>query len=91
MAEHLTEDELRAKVREHIRYIGTTQKSLAEALGVSAQHMSDFLRGNRAPGQAIARGFGYERIVLYRPRAATARDDRATLGRAPCSEGGDHG
>lgn len=44
----------------------STQKALAQAIGVSGQYLSDVLRGKREPGEAVLRFLGYEKIVGYR-------------------------
>lgn len=42
-----------------------TQLKLAEELGISPQHLSDMLKGNRMPGKALRRKMGIEKRVIF--------------------------
>ncbi len=45
-----------------------TQRQVADDLGVSAQYLTDVLKGRRAPGKKILDGLGLERLIIYRKR-----------------------
>jgi transcriptional regulator with XRE-family HTH domain len=47
------------------RLAGTTQKRLAEELGVSATYLNDVLHGRREPGDAILSALGLVREVRH--------------------------
>lgn len=42
-----------------------TQKALAKRLGISAQYLSDILKGRREPGQKMLDALGLERVITY--------------------------
>ena len=52
--------ELRTRLRR------TTQKALADDLGLSKQYLCDVLRGRREPGPKILSALKLERVVTYR-------------------------
>ena len=57
-----------ADVIEHLRNEVETsgsQKSVAEAAGVSQQYLTDVLKLRRAPSGALLSWLGYNRVVLY--------------------------
>jgi transcriptional regulator with XRE-family HTH domain len=43
-----------------------SQASFARAAGVSQQYVNDVLKRDKAPGEAILRALGLERVVTYR-------------------------
>lgn len=45
------------------------QAACAKILGVSAQYLSDCLKGRREIGKSIAIPLGYEPITVYVPRS----------------------
>lgn len=44
----------------------SSQKCVAESLGISPQYLSDILKGRREPGKSVLAAMGYDRIVFYR-------------------------
>lgn len=63
----LTADGVRDLLRTRLMEYGGEQQQFARELGVSPQYLSDVLHRRREPGDAILRGLGVERVVLYRP------------------------
>lgn len=61
----LTEQELLDYLRTAIQQAGS-QQAFARQHGISAQYISDVLRGRREIGAKIAQALGYERVVRYR-------------------------
>jgi DNA-binding transcriptional regulator YdaS (Cro superfamily) len=61
----MTEDQLRAIMRDKLSARGA-QRAFAQQHGVSEQYLSDWLKGRRDAGPAIASACGYERVVTYR-------------------------
>ena len=43
-------------------------RSAAAKWGVSPAYLSQVVRGNTRPGEAILRAIGYERVTMYRKR-----------------------
>jgi hypothetical protein len=42
------------------------QKEIASDIGMSAQFLSDVIRGRRSPTSVLAGKLGYERVILFR-------------------------
>ncbi len=57
-------DELRRILRALSYELGT-QKALAEALGVSAQYLTDIIHGKREPGETVLCALGLTRRKVY--------------------------
>lgn len=74
MPRYFSNSQLREKVRAMIGY-DTTQKIVADRLGVSGAYLSDFLKGNRAAGPKILTALGYETEPFYRESARAPADD----------------
>jgi len=49
-----------------VKAAGSNQSALAKEIGISAQYLSDVLRGNRNPGKKILDFLGIEKVVIYR-------------------------
>lgn len=48
-----------------LAYKCCSQKDAAKKIGISPQHFSDVVRGNREVSQAIAAHFGFRRVCLF--------------------------
>ena len=44
----------------------STQKVLAQKIGISEAYLSDVIHGRREPGNKILSFLGYEKVVCYR-------------------------
>lgn len=44
----------------------STQKALAQKIGISPQYLADILDGRRAPGKKVLTFLGYEKVICYR-------------------------
>ncbi len=49
------------------RCTGTTQRAVAEQLGVTVSYLNDVLQQKREPGPKILTALGLERRISYRP------------------------
>ena len=45
---------------------GSTQKNVADMLGISPQYLCDVVQGRREPGPKILDALHLERLVIYR-------------------------
>jgi transcriptional regulator with XRE-family HTH domain len=64
-AEYFTADVLVAQLAEKIAK--STQKDVAQELGISQQYVNDVLKRRRPPGPSVSKKLGYERVPnLYR-------------------------
>lgn len=61
-----------ARLEEAIRHAGSAS-AWAAAAGVSQAYVSDVRLGRRAPGVAVLRALGLQRVVSYAPAAETGR------------------
>ena len=61
----MTEDELRAMMRERLKGRGA-QRAFATQHSISEAYLSDYLRGRRGAGEKIAAACGLVRVVTYR-------------------------
>lgn len=57
-------DQLRERTWRDVRDLGG-QHALADRVGISRPHLSDFLRGNRGPPRLLLEYFGLREQVLY--------------------------
>ena len=60
----LTADDVRSMVTTMLTK--STQKELAENLGISLSYLNDYLHFRRAPGAKLLDELGIQRVVLYR-------------------------
>jgi len=60
----MTSRQIVAELRRRLK--GSSQRQLAEDLGVSAAYICKILSGNRAPGRKIAEALGLRRIVAFK-------------------------
>jgi len=58
------EQEVLERIREAIRLRGSA-KELAEVHGISAQYLSDIVKGRRRISPAVAQKFGFEMLVTF--------------------------
>ena len=71
----MTENELLAEFRALFNWNGTaklTAKQWAKDHGFSQAYVSDVLHGRRGVADRFAEALGYERVVTFRKRMATA-------------------
>jgi predicted transcriptional regulator len=47
----------------------STQRAMAEKMGVSESYLSDVLRGRREPTDRCLTAIGFEKVTFYRPIA----------------------
>jgi len=68
----------------------TTQRELADELGVSASYLNDYLHFRREPGAKLLEALGLQRVVTYERAPPNARVDRpdAALSRQVRSDDG---
>lgn len=62
----------------------STQKKVAEYLGISTQYLTDILKGRRDPGPMVLRKLGFEKVIGYKyigknPKPPPADDEETTL------------
>jgi hypothetical protein len=74
----LTTDEFLEELRWQLRMFDT-QKDAAEAWAISAQYLSDVLRGVRAPGQMVASALGFSKSVCFTRLTGEVRSDSELL------------
>jgi len=69
----ITEKELRKIIRDSIgpRKTYPSQKSLAQAMGVSEQYVSDILRHLKPISNNVAMFFGYRLVKIYKEMVET--------------------
>ena len=63
----MSDDQLRSVLYRMAHDLGG-QNKLAAKLGCSVNYLSDVMRWNKAPGQAITDPMGLERVVTYRAK-----------------------
>jgi hypothetical protein len=59
---------MRELLRQRVEAAGG-QSACAKALGISAQYLSDCLKGRREVGKSIAEPMGYKAVMVYVPLA----------------------
>ena len=59
---------MRKMLRQKVEAAGG-QSACAKSLGVSAQYLSDCLKGRREIGKSIAEPMGYRPVIVYVPLA----------------------
>lgn len=64
--EVLTDHDVMLLVKQRLK--GTTQKQLADKLGVSAAYLNDYLHFRREPGAKLLDGLGLKRVVMYKQK-----------------------
>ncbi len=64
----MTDAQLKALLRAKVREYGS-QLAFAEAVGLSAQYVSDVLKGRRPAGPKLLKALGYEWVREIRPVA----------------------
>jgi hypothetical protein len=57
--------QLIGRLERELKVLGTSRR-LAAKMDVTHSHMSDVLKGTRAPGPSLLRSMGLERVVMYR-------------------------
>lgn len=65
MLDLVDEDELVRRLQD-MRYQFSTDKEMAEHLGISSQYLHDVVNRRREIGMKFARALGYEPIRMYR-------------------------
>lgn len=64
IADNLNEREMLAEIRRQADQV--SQKKLAQRIGFSPQYLCDVLQTRREISGALARAFGFERVVSFR-------------------------
>ncbi len=80
MAASLTEEQLRKWTRKELTE-WNSQEEYAQANGMSAAYLSDFLSGKRGPGAKMLEALGFERVVMFRRRRSCATKSRMNVER----------
>ena len=65
---YVNKDKAMRMIRTAVRRSGS-QKQFAEDAGVSAQYLSDMLKGRREPARAVLEAVGLEKITIFTPAA----------------------
>ena len=63
---YISKQEMADKVRVHFKNCFRCLKEAGYEYGVDANKASAMQTGKRAPSKAILKGFGYERVYVYR-------------------------
>jgi transcriptional regulator with XRE-family HTH domain len=61
----MTADQLRERIRIRLEKLRITQKEYAKMCGYSEQYLSDFLSGNREPGEKILKAECLKAVTYY--------------------------
>ncbi len=64
----VTEDELRAIVRERMHMLGMTQTEYAKHIGIGRVCLCNFLNSNSTPGDKLLARLGLAKQTRYIPR-----------------------
>ncbi len=70
----ITEDEMRERLKQAARDFGS-QKSFAEARGVTAGYLNDCIKRNGAIGAKLAATLGYRPVTVFVPVGDGVSDD----------------